>query len=107
MAIEIIQDNRDQVARMIKNGIEKALKECGETCETYAKAICPVDTGNLRRSINNQMIGDNKVQIGTDVYYGKFVETGRYKQPFLKPAIKDHQSQYERIFKDNLRGGLL
>lgn len=58
-----------------------------------AKIFCPVDTGRLRNSI--RILGRIEqtnvyiIQIGTDVFYSKFVEFGtrnNLPQPYLIPA---------------------
>lgn len=102
-------DNSAQIKAMSKQAIEKALTEIGMTCETHAKKLCPVDTGNLRNSISYQVnASGNYVDIGTDVFYGKFVELStRYMkaQPFLKPAATEHTSEYKAIVEKHLKNG--
>lgn len=61
---------------------------------TGAKRRCPVDTGRLRSSINQQVGSDSKglvAVIGTNVVYAPFVELGTRwmrAQPFLRPALE-------------------
>ena len=129
IAIKI--DNTELIKNATKEQIIRALEECGLTAERYAKANCPVDTGNLRNSITHQMSGDKKVLIGTNVEYGAYVElgTGKYTKggggrktpwiyqddkgnwhrtsgqkphPYLKPAVSGHIAEYKRIIKSNL-----
>ena len=48
------------------------------------------------------------VYIGTNVEYASMVEIGTLKadaQPFLKPAINDHQSKYRKIIENELKNG--
>lgn len=49
--------------------VKKPLTEAGLLVEREAKINCPVDTGNLRRSIRSEVTG-NTCTIGTDVEYG-------------------------------------
>jgi HK97 gp10 family phage protein len=128
MEIKIKVDNTDKCLEELQEAVARALERCGMQAESTAKGLCPVDTGNLRNSITHQVDGDT-VQIGTAVEYGVYVEcgTGKYAaggrqtpwtykddsgqwhmtngqraQPFLKPAVADHASDYVNIFKDEL-----
>lgn len=108
---EILQ-NLDQ------DKIPRILETMGLVAEGYAKRLCPVDTGNLRNSITHDSdMSDQSAVIGTNVEYGKYVELGhrqdpgRYvpaigkrlvadhvaPQPFLRPAVEDHKSEYKNI----------
>ena len=108
---EILQ-NLDQ------DKIPRILETMGLVAEGYAKRLCPVDTGNLRNSITHDSdMSDHSSVIGTNVEYGKYVELGhrqdpgRYvpaigkrlvadhvaPQPFLRPAVEDHKSEYKNI----------
>lgn len=61
--------------------------------ETEAKRLAPVDTGNLRASINHVSGTDAHgpvAFVGTDVPYAIYQELGTWKmraQPFLRPAL--------------------
>ena len=112
--------------------IMRALEMIGLKAEDYAKLKCPVDTGRLRNSITHTTSGksgfdytysdnegnafvygvgtpmtrEKKVYIGTNVEYGAYVELGTSKQspqPYLKPAITDHNNTYRRIVIEELR----
>ena len=105
--IEIREDNARQIADAIDQALAKALEEVGLVAEGYAKKACPVDTGRLRNSITHQVRPSEKsVYIGTNVEYAPYVElsTSRTKgQPFLRPAAKDHENTYRKIFEKHLR----
>ena len=48
------------------------------------------------------------VYIGTNVEYASMVEIGTLRadaQPFLKPAVNDHQSKYRKIIENELKNG--
>ena len=47
--------------------LDKALEMCGLKAEGYAKMICPVDTGNLRKSITHTSGEEQTEYIGTNV----------------------------------------
>ena len=80
--IRFENDNTDEVIRAKEEAVRKALEMIGMKCEKYAKALCPVDTGNLRNSITHQ-VDDNMVSIGSQVEYAPYVElgTGQYFTP--------------------------
>lgn len=132
MQIEIT-DNSGLVKEEFESACLRALEECGQTAEGYAKLLCPVDTGNLRNSITHQVDeGEPAVYIGSNSEYAAFVElgTGKYypggrptpwvyqdakgqwhlthgqrAQPYLKPAVADHVQTYRNIIKDELKNG--
>ena len=124
-------DNSEEVGRALKAAIQRALERCGSQAEGYAKDLAPVDTGNLRNSINHKVSGE-AVYIGTNNEYAAYVElgTGKYAeggrqdpwvyqddegkwhfthgqraQPYLKPAVADHKQTYRNIFEDELKKG--
>lgn len=71
----------------------KVLIRVGHRVTNKAKRLCPVDTGNLRSSINNELRSENGhlvVRVGTNVAYAPYVEFGTRRmraQPFLRPAL--------------------
>lgn len=80
----------------------RALEIIGGKAETYAKRLCPVDTGRLRNSITHQQYSDDTEVIGTNVEYAPFVELGTHKQkaqPYLRPAAENHSAEYKAIIK--------
>lgn len=48
-----IIDHTAEVRAAMDKALDKALEMCGLKAEGYAKMICPVDTGNLRKSITH------------------------------------------------------
>lgn len=106
--IEVVQDNREQIANAIDQAVALALEEIGLTAENYAKKACPVDTGRLRSSITHLVdAGENAVFIGTNVEYAPYVELGTVNmgpRPFLVPAASEHSGTYRAILKARLGG---
>lgn len=120
-ALSVIS-HRHTVESDVTKAIHRALEACGGKGETYAKKLCPVDTGNLRNSITHQREGDDTELIGSDVEYASYVELGHHQEvgryvpaigkrlvrpfvpgkPYLAPALKDHISEYEQIFETEL-----
>ena len=132
MSFRII-DNSEEIKKEFEAALLRGLEKCGLVAEGYAKKLCPVDTGNLRNSITHT--GDEQEPaaiIGTNNEYAAYVElgTGKYAeggrptpwvyqddeghwhwtagnpaQPFLKPAVADHQQTYRNIIEDELKNG--
>lgn len=60
--------------------------------EQRAKILAPVDTGNLRRSIQTAFEGDLTAVVFVAAEYGIYVEFGTRRmraQPFLLPAAEE------------------
>lgn len=106
--ITIVVDNRREISSSIKDRIEVALMACGEIVERAAVQRCPVDTGRLKGSITHQLNGNDAVQIGTNVEYGKWVEAGSSRRPhptpFLKPALESNEGNIAKTFKTVMGG---
>ena len=86
----------------------RALEMIGGKAESYAKKLCPVDTGRLRNSITHQQYDESTEVIGTNVEYAPHVELGHHTRsgskveakPFLRPAAENHTAEYKRIIKN-------
>lgn len=132
MAVNFV-DNSAKVLKALDAAELRALTRCGMQAEGYAKDLCPVDTGNLRSSITYTVDEEKATAyIGTANEYAPYVElgTGKYypggrpdpwvyqddkgnwhlthgqkAQPYLKPAVADHQKTYLNIIKDELKNG--
>lgn len=71
------------------------LRRAAAAIEADAKALAPVDTGNLRNSISTTTIGDGRAgamsaEVGPTAEYGVYQEYGTSAQPgtpFLGPAF--------------------
>ena len=126
-------DHSAEVLEAMKEAALRGLETCGLVAERYAKKLCPVDTGNLRNSITHQVREDEKAAyIGTNIEYAPYMELGTGKfypggrdtpwayqdakgnwhmthgsraQPFLKPAVAEHGTQYRGIIERELKGG--
>ena len=83
----------------------RALEIIGGKAESYAKKLCPVDTGRLRNSITHQQYDDNTEVVGTNVEYAPYVELGTRRQkaqPYLRPAAEGHTAEYKQIIKTEM-----
>lgn len=103
----IFKSNKQAVQDAMTKAAAKALEICGGKAESYAKQLCPVDTGNLRNSITHAQEDERTEVIGTNVYYGKYVELGTVKikhpKPFLRPAVENHASEYKLIIENEMK----
>lgn len=100
-------DNSRQFIAAMKDARSRGLEICGEKAESYAKALCPVDTGNLRNSITHFQQGEDEY-VATNVYYAPYVELGTRRmkaRPYLKPAAEDHAAEYKAVLENELRNG--
>lgn len=104
--------------------IRTAFKRAGALILDKAKINAPVDTGALKDSLIAKVSfrkGMVKVDIITkgakdketlnqgDQFYAAFVELGTSKQPprpFLRPALKDSESQVKNLIIESLREGI-
>jgi phage gpG-like protein len=90
----------------------KALEIVGGKAESYAKMLCPVDTGRLRNSITHKQYDENTEVVGSNVEYAPYVELGhhttggRFVSPkeFLRPAAENHTAEYKQIIETVLSG---
>lgn len=69
--------------------ITEALVAGAAIIEADAKRRAPVRTGNLRNSIQTNVIDDGHVTVGTVVEYALPVEA---KKPYLRPAVDENES---------------
>lgn len=121
--IKITEDNVDAILQATDEAIYNALETIGNMAADYAAALAPVDTSNLKNSIDSEVNMDEKaVYIGTDVEYAPYVEFGHHQKvgryvpqigkrlvrefvpgkPFLAPAIKNHLDEYKAVLEEEL-----
>ena len=75
------------------------VQEFGQTVVEMARDLVPVDTGNLKRSIEARKTGDLSLTIQTRTGYGAPVELGtrrRAATPYLAPAFQQAVSEFEK-----------
>lgn len=105
-SLKISVDNTDAVLEELDGAVERALEAIGMQVENYAKMLCPVDTGNLRNSITHEYEPSEQAEyVGSAVEYAAYVEMGTSRskaQPYLRPAVMDHTSEYEQIAQEML-----
>ena len=109
MAVEIGLKNNffEKYDQKVLNQVKELVRNAAYKIEAEAKRACPVDTGNLRASINTQ-VSDYEAAIGTNVEYAAFIQFGTKKRgatPYLYPALKQVQPEFEERLRDILLGG--
>ena len=96
----IFQSNAKQALDAMAKAKAQALEIIGGKAESYAKKLCPVDTGRLRNSITHAQYDENTEVIGSNVEYAPYVCLGTHKmapRPFLRPAAENHTAEYKAI----------
>jgi len=94
--------NKKKVLAELNKAVPIALEIIGGMAESYAKQLCPVDTGNLRNSITHAQINETDEAIGTNVEYAPYVELGTMKmqaRPYLRPAAENHAREYKAVIE--------
>lgn len=111
-------------------GIEQALGKACALVERSAKQKCPVDNGELRRSISSKVEGLQGI-VYTPLEYAPYVEygtglfaeeggrmdvpwnyqddkgewhstSGQKPQPFMRPALDENRTQIQQILKEGI-----
>ena len=81
---------------------QEALYASSVVVQGDATLNAPVDTGNLRSSIDYE-VGTDDAEIFTPVQYAAHVEYGTSNmaaQPFIRPAIDSNKNNIIKIFSD-------
>ena len=106
MATRVVYHEKPFMRKLSKT-VEVKLEQSGAIVKDRAKALCPVETGKLRNSIQSILdtgqkeVGPKDVRVGSGLSYAPFVEFGtRYKAPqsFLRKALTQARAEIRRIF---------
>ncbi len=79
-----------KAADSVKPITERSIEACLQDMVDYAKAIVPVDTGYLQRSIDWVAMGEGEWHFRAMAGYASYVELGTSRmraQPFMQPAV--------------------
>jgi len=103
-----IKSYRKEREKEILDGLQKGLEKVGLIVERQAKINVSqstghpkVQTGRLRASITHN-VNPGEVEIGTNVYYGKYLEFGTVNHPpyaWLYPAVEYSKPQIIEALK--------
>lgn len=95
-----------QIGAVLKEMAEKRQKAVEEACmlvEADAKLLCPVKTGNLKRSLTHAVKSNSKQtegSVGTNVVYAYYAER---HSPYLEPAVDANKAAIEAKIKEALK----
>lgn len=81
----------------VEKDVSKLVKDTLYNIERDAKKQCPVDTGRLRGSITTNIISTYSGEVGTNVEYADYVNSGtRYQeaQPYFDSAVKKNEDKF-------------
>jgi len=73
--------------------------------ETWAKLLCPVDTGFLRNSITVDEVTPQDAILGPHTDYAEHVEFGTSRmaaQPYMRPALDEHENEIVAAVSDTV-----
>jgi len=92
--IELEFDASQAASDAIAEALSSVIAAAAFSIEAAAKAVVPVDTGNLRSSIQTTIIDDMNASVDVGAEYGIFVEYGTRRmaaEPFMTPAVAEVQ----------------
>ena len=81
----------------VEKDVSKLVKDTLYNIEKDAKRDCPVDTGRLRGSITTNIISTYSGEVGTNVEYADYVNSGtRYQEtrPNFDSAVETSQDKF-------------
>ena len=90
----------------IDEELRAAFEQLGKVGEAEAKMLAPVDTGELRDSINHSVTtSSNKlvIHLKADADHAAYVEP---KQPFMSPAAELMEAQLVEIIEAAVKRGV-
>ena len=92
VVVEIKFDKLPELEGLLLQRATDAVVKAAYDIEGHAKAAVPVDTGNLKSSIQTTQEGPVSASVGPrSVDYAGYVEYGTYKmgaQPYMRPAAE-------------------
>jgi len=101
-----MKNNFKEAMQKLENAQNLALENASVLVDGEATVRCPVDTGNLKASMDRKVNeGEKTAYVGNSSEYSPYVEFGTYKmsaQPFLTPAFEENQSKIKRLIKDTI-----
>lgn len=93
-----VTNNSQRLVDLFRANLAAAVTAGSLLVENEAKALCPVRTGNLRRSIHTNVEQESPdrvtARVSPGVDYGVYVELGTRKQraePYLRPALESEK----------------
>lgn len=100
--VSVERKNEKDYDGIIKRAADRFLPLAGDAVLTQAVRLVPVDTGNLKGSLTNRVVGMT-AEVGTNVEYAEYVEYGTRRsvaKPYLRPAIDLLRKKLIGFFKE-------
>lgn len=82
--------------------VEKVIQDTGKAIVRDAKAVVPVDTGKLKRSIRVVSTSKLRVTVEAQANHASYVEYGTYKmaaRPYMTPAVIRNKAVMDKKLK--------
>lgn len=103
VACKVVFNNLPKLEGRMREKASQIVRKTAHDIEAHAKAVVPVDTGNLKNSIQTDMEpGGLSAEVGTAVSYAPFVEWGTHKmaaRPYLTPAAEKVKPAFVEAMK--------
>lgn len=101
--VRIVYNHLPKLGRELPPKCNQTVQKAALKCETYAKDVCPVDTGALRNSIEAHSVDANTWEIAPHTEYAIYVEFGTRKmaaRPYMRPAAEKIRKEYPDLVVD-------
>lgn len=108
VTVRIVSNRLPEISAAIRPAVVAEVKRATFDVEARSKALVPVKTGTLRRSIHSVFENGGLTGIvGPSVLYGKFVEFGTRHmgaRPYMRPAAEQGLPKFAAAVKRALAG---
>jgi len=113
----IARDLTNLEPKLKKRVLKKALREEAKETSKAAKALVPVDQGNLKKSIKVKALKRSRKRIGAQVVAGvnlnnaqaiavEYGTSKRKAQPYLRPAYESREDRAVKNITDKVQEGI-
>lgn len=108
ITVRVVSNRLPQMPALIHAAVVAEVSKATLDVEAKSKALAPVKTGALRRSIHSVFTNGGLTGIvGPSVLYGKFVEFGTRRmgaRPYMRPAAEQVLPRFVDAVKRALAG---
>jgi HK97 gp10 family phage protein len=108
VTVRVVSNRLPQMPALIRTAVIQEVSKATLDVEAKSKALAPVKTGLLRRSIHSVFEnGGLTGLVGPSVLYGKFVEFGTRRmgaRPYMRPAAEQVLPKFVDAVKRALGG---
>ena len=92
-----------------ETGLTAAALSAAESCAEAARALVPVDSGELRESISASQAGSMSAQVTATAGHAAMVEYGTSRmppQPYMQPAAQQARGEFTERAAAAVRGAV-